>query len=329
MIPSTMAREDVMLNLDSREKPTSSRQNDRSRQADVPLHAAPDLHRLLAAFNKGRLRPAIAAADWRERIAADAEMRLLEAQFLEHERAAIAAGAAAAPSDPAGFVAWFETLEQNGPGQGDPLFPYLANDADYNEMRWFLAQEVAGEAGFDDLVALTQVGFPVQAKLELARNYWDEMGRGNRKGMHGPMLHTLARALNVVPIAETTVWQSLALNNLMIGLAVNRHYAFQSIGALGVIELTAPGRAVQVSAGLRRLGVSAKSRHYFELHAVLDRKHSQSWNREILCSLVAERPEAAAPIAEGALLRLSFGERCFKRYRAQFAVPEDVATMRR
>ena len=49
-------------------------------------------------------------------------------------------------------------------------------------------QEAAGEAGFDDLVAMTQVKLPTRAKLELARNYWDEMGRGNPKGMHGPML---------------------------------------------------------------------------------------------------------------------------------------------
>ena len=48
-----------------------------------------------------------------------------------------------------------------------------------DQMRWFLTQEVAGEAGFDDLAALTQVKMPQQAKLEIARNYWDEMGRGN------------------------------------------------------------------------------------------------------------------------------------------------------
>jgi hypothetical protein len=60
------------------------------------------------------------------------------------------------------------------------------------EMKWFLTQEVAGEAGFEDLTALTQVKLPPRAKLELARNYWDEMGRGNAKGMHGPLLATLA-----------------------------------------------------------------------------------------------------------------------------------------
>ncbi len=69
-------------------------------------------------------------------------------------------------------------------------------------MRWFLQQEVAGEAGFDDLVAMCQVKMPTQAKLELARNYWDEMGRGAEAGMHGPMLDQLAKALELEPTIE-------------------------------------------------------------------------------------------------------------------------------
>jgi hypothetical protein len=286
----------------------------------APRQSALDLDRTLATFNTQRLRPGLAGSDWRDQIAHEAAMRALEAEFVEQERAAVTARAATAPCEADAFVGWFEALRLDGPGQGDLLFPYLATQANRDEMRWFLAQEVAGEAGFDDLVAMTQVGFPVDAKLELARNYWDEMGRGNRKGMHGPMLQTLACALEVVPTLETTVWEALALNNLMVGLATNRRYAFQSIGALGVIELTAPGRSLQVNAGLKRLGVPAKARHYFELHAILDVKHSESWNREILCSLLTAMPHAAAPIAEGALLRLSAGARCFQRYRSQFGL---------
>ena len=60
-------------------------------------------------------------------------------------------------------------------------------------MLWFLTQEVAGEAGFDDLLAMTQVKMPVTAKLEMARNYWDEMGRGRDTAMHGPLLERLGK----------------------------------------------------------------------------------------------------------------------------------------
>jgi hypothetical protein len=182
-------------------------------------------------------------------------------------------------------------------------------------MRWFLEQEVAGEAGFEDLLAITQVKMPRRAKLEMARNFWDEMGRGDAKGMHGPMLEHLAAALHLRPTIETTVAESLALANMMLALAWNRHLAFHSVGALGVIEMTAPGRAVYVSRGLNRLGVARKDSHYFALHAVLDVKHSEAWNREVLRPLVVEDPARARPIAEGALLRLWCGAKCFERYR--------------
>jgi Iron-containing redox enzyme len=109
----------------------------------------------------------------------------------------------------------------------------------------------------------------------------------------------------------------------MAGLAANRRYAYQSIGALGVIELTAPERAAAVSKGLRRLGVVADDRRYFDLHAVLDVKHSQAWNANVLHPLVREQPETARAIAEGALMRLEAGRRCFERYRAEFGLQFD------
>jgi pyrroloquinoline quinone (PQQ) biosynthesis protein C len=187
-------------------------------------------------------------------------------------------------------------------------------------MCWFLTQEVAGEAGFDDLAALTQMRMPVRPKLEIARNYWDEMGRGNAKGMHGPMLEHLATRLGLQPRIETTVWESLALANVMAGLAANRRFAYQAVGALGIVEQTAPGRSAQVAAGLKRLGVPAGDRHYFALHAVLDVKHAAAWNAEAIWPLVAEDPRYATAIAEGALMRLECGAACFRRYRRELGL---------
>jgi hypothetical protein len=231
--------------------------------------------------------------------------------------------AAAAPTDADGFVDWFEALEEKGPGQHDRLFDWLEADAELDDLKLYLTQEAAGEAGFDDLVALTQVRLPDRPKMELARNYWDEMGRGNPKGMHGPMLHYVVEALGLNPRIETTCWESLALANAMTAMAVNRNYAWHSVGALGAIELTAPARSAAVSRTMRRLGFEAKLRRYFDLHAVLDIKHSEEWNKEAIRPLVedrAEGPARARAMAEGALMRLKCGERCFERYREMLGV---------
>jgi hypothetical protein len=271
--------------------------------------------RALAHWNRRRLAPAFPSADWARTLDEDSRMQRLEGGFLEELRAEIADRAADAPEDPDGFVAWFEALNEDGPGQGDPLFPWLAGEADLDSFKYFLSQEAAGEAGFEDLTAMTQVKVPAAAKLELANNYWDEMGRGNPKGMHGPMLDGLIRELGLKAEIEDTVWESLALANAMTAMAMNRRYAWHSIGALGAIELTAPGRSRATADGLKRLGLDGKARRYFELHAVLDVRHSQDWNEKVIRPLVEEDPRRARAMAEGALIRLTAGARCFERYR--------------
>ncbi|TDH58058.1 iron-containing redox enzyme family protein [Dankookia rubra] len=288
--------------------------------SDGLITAETALQRNLAAFNRERFDPALPMVDWRSGIDRMAEGLREEGAFLEERRAAVSARAAEAPRDADKFVRWFEALEKDGPGQHDPLFPWLAKTATMEQMRWFLTQEIAGEAGFEDLSALTQVKLPVRPKLEIARNYWDEMGRGNPKGMHGPLLEALAEHLGLEPRVETTVWEALALANVMAGLAANRRYAYHSVGALGVIEQTAPARAALVGKGLKRLGVLSGDRHYFDLHAILDVKHSAAWNSEAIHPLVASNPVLAPAIAEGALMRLECGAACFQRYRQEFEI---------
>ena len=275
------------------------------------------VQRKLAHWNRERMEPRLPDSNWRDTLERDREMLEVEGAFLELLASEASEHAEGAPEHTREFVAWFEGLAETGPGQGDALFPWLENEASLDEMRWYLEQEAAGEAGFDDLTAYTQVKLPNRIKLELARNYWDEMGRGNAKGMHGPMLQRLVDALALQPTIDTTVWQSLALANAMTAMATRRAYAWHALGALGGIELTAPGRSAAVAAGLKRLGISGKDRLYFDLHATLDVKHSAAWNAEAIVPAVDEDPRRARAIAEGALMRLTCGARCFERYRQE------------
>jgi hypothetical protein len=273
------------------------------------------LHTGLAQWNRRRLAVQTPTPDWTADLARDHRMLRLEGAFIEAFRTLVAPMVADVPQDADGFVAWFEALKDGGPGQWDPLFDWLAAEADLGQMRWFLTQEAAGEAGFDDLVAMTQVKLPARPKMELARNYWDEMGRGQMAGMHGPMLDRTVERLQLSPSIEGTCWQSLCLANTMTALATTRRYVYQSIGALGVVELTAPTRVGSVDAGLKRLGVPPEGRKYFALHAQIDIEHSRGWNAEALAPLVAETPSCAPHMAEGAIMRLICGEQCFEAYR--------------
>lgn len=286
-----------------------------------------DAHLELARFNRTRLVPGFPTVSWRRGLQKEMEMRVLERKLLETEREFIREQARTAPREKDAFIAWFEDLKRTGPGQNSPLFNWLAKSATREQYRWFIQQEVAGEAGFEDLTALTQVKVPSRAKLEMARNYWDEMGRGNEAGMHGPMLGRVAKEFGLSAYElEDVVPEALALANVLVALASNREYAYHSIGALGVIELTAPGRSKKVYEGLKRLQVSAEGQTYYLLHSALDIKHSETWNKEVLAPILQETPQAAPYIAEGALMRLNAGARCFERYMRELGLTGRLAS---
>ena len=293
---------------------------------EISLEMTPKkkLHTQLSKFNQHRLTPSFITDDWPSSIQIDADLLIKEGEFVEHERQHVQQYLVHMPNEADAFMRWFENLKEEAPGQGDALFPWLAKNSTIEQMRWFLQQEAAGEAGFDDLVAMTQVKLPPQAKLEMARNYWDEMGRGHLNSMHGLMLESTVRDLNLTPNIEDTVWESLALANLMSAMAINRRYAYQSIGALGAVEMTAPTRVGYVNEGLKRLNVDFEARKYFQLHATLDIKHSQAWNREVIYSLVQSNPLTAKPIAEGALMRLCCGAKSYEKYKLVLGIHTNV-----
>jgi hypothetical protein len=289
------------------------------RIGDKPLTEtidAHDLHVGLNAFNRARLQPVLPSAEWEHDLPFMRAAEMIEARFLEEERAQTQAQVARMPRDPKGFIEWFVELKESGPGQYDPFFDYLAYDADRSELKYFIKQEFCGEIGFDDLVALTQVRFPEQAKLELARNFWDEQGQGKREDIHGPLYVTMAHEMGVHDTRESELlWETLAVANILTGLACNRRYAWHSLGAMSVLELTSPTRASRVAKGLDRIGASASACRYFELHTVVDVEHWKGWLAEVIVPLLAENPDVAVPLAEGALLRLNSGARLIRKYR--------------
>ena len=108
------------------------------------------------------------------------------------------------PTDALAFIDWFKIYKQKHLVK-TTLFLWLATDATMSQMRWFLQQDAADEAGFDDLVALSQIKLPPQSKLELARNYWDEMSRGHLPAMHGLMLKRTVKDLDLLLPLKTLI----------------------------------------------------------------------------------------------------------------------------
>jgi hypothetical protein len=278
------------------------------------------LHRSLAATHVLRLCPRVGSDDddWNRRLEEELVARSMERQLVESERAAIASEVRTVPTTERGFIAWFDDVVQSSPAQHDPFFPWLAERASLPQMRWFLEQELAGDSGLEDLVALAQLRLPSRPKLELARSYWLELGKDHAQGTESSLLGILKHELRVEP--KHVVWETLALGNLMVALATCRDYAYQAIGALGALELTLPARAAFIDAGLERLGAEATTRRYFSLSAAPDIRHNQAWRHEVFRPLVAADPRIGWLLAEGALMRLRAEARCYARYRRELSL---------
>lgn len=271
------------------------------------------LHRRLADFNRSRLNPSYEVQDWQQQLRQEMELRTVEGHFLEAERGRVQAQAEMAPHQPRELVNWLEGLKRVAFEQSAGFFPWLAEEASSRDMSWFLAQEMVTERDVEDLLALTQVKQPWRAKLEMARDYWDEMGQGNRAATRAKLLDCLIEDLHM-ETPQALAWESLARHNLMLGLATNRRYAYQALGALGIAEATAAEPAAHVNAGLARLGFSAEARGYFAVRERLAPLRAHAWNEGVVLPLVARDAGCATAIAEGALMRLSADARCWRRY---------------
>jgi Iron-containing redox enzyme len=189
------------------------------------------------------------------------------------------------------------------------VYTWLADEADREAATAFLAVEGGPDGGFDDLVAVCQVGLAGEPKLEMARNYWDEMGRGVAAGVHTELhrRYTAGAGVAVPPPVDQPV---PALERRLLGsvLATNRRLQPEMVGALGLVELQAGPRCRHVAAGLRRLGFPEETVAFYAEHAVADPRHGKDWLDHVVALLAAD-PRWTAGIVRGARWRAEVDRR--------------------
>jgi hypothetical protein len=183
-------------------------------------------------------------------------------------------------------------------------YRWLAKTATWDELVRFLALEGGPDGGFDDLVALCQVGLAGSAKLELGKNYWDEMGCGDPAGVHTVLHQDMAAAIGL-PQVRREDQPVEALERVAVGglLATNRWLQPEMVGALGLLELQAGPRCRLVVQAFDRLGAPAAAYPFYVEHAEVDPVHGKDWMDNAVVPLVAERPEWGPRIVKGAWWR--------------------------
>lgn len=183
-------------------------------------------------------------------------------------------------------------------------YRWLAETASWEEVVHFLALEGGPDAGFDDLVAACQLGLHGRAKLELATNYWDEMGNGRLEHVHTALHEQMVAAIDLSRIAPddqpTEALERAAAGSL---LATNRYLQPELLGALGLTELQAGPRCRMVVRAFDRLGAPAGAYPFYAVHAQVDPLHGRAWLENAIAPTVAELPEWGPRILRGAAWR--------------------------
>lgn len=182
------------------------------------------------------------------------------------------------------------------------IYQWVAEEGALAPVLHFLALEAGPDDLFDDLVATCQIGLPLgPAKMELASNYWDEMGNGNFEDVHNVLYQRFVDAVDLPDIPREDHPIEALERAAMLGLvATNRWLQPEMLGALGLIELEAGPHCRYVDIGLGRLGASDDARAFYKMHAVVDPVHGKGWLENAVAPLVSDHPDWGPRILRGA-----------------------------
>jgi len=183
------------------------------------------------------------------------------------------------------------------------VYDWLALEADPEEIVDFLSLEGGPDGGFDDLVAACQIGLDGTPKLELAQNYWDEMGNGSLARVHTELHRKLSLALGLsCPAPHAQPVAALERSVLTGLLATNRWLQPELLGALGLLELQAGPRCRKVVAALERIGAGEDAIDFYAEHATVDPRHGKDWVDKAVAPF-EDDPKWVAGIVRGARWR--------------------------
>jgi pyrroloquinoline quinone (PQQ) biosynthesis protein C len=205
------------------------------------------------------------------------------------------------------FHTWLLQTIRNHRAWNHPYYEqFLRNEANREDVAWFITQEAGLDARFDDMLALLQVGTSGITKMEIAANFWDEMGNGELEKVHTRMFAEALEKLGVNPAeAERNfTLESLISANTSMYMVLRRNAFYKGIGYCAVTEYLAPKRFKHVLYAWDRLDLPDETAEYHRVHVEVDAAHAYGWFRNVVQPLVDQNQAAAREVALGALYRL-------------------------
>ncbi len=163
--------------------------------------------------------------------------------------------------------------------------PYQLKEADPHT--WVLPRLSAGTKG------------PV-AKIQ-----FDEYGNGNVARMHSVLFANTMRSLGLDDTygayLDVVPGVTLATVNLISMLGLHRRHRGRVLGHLALFEMTSALPMSRYASALRRFGLDQAACEFYDVHVEADNDHSAIAQKDMVTSLIAEEPEMAPEVVEGAM----------------------------
>lgn len=238
--------------------------------------------------------------------------RLLEDATMASENRWIEPGTIeSAPAEGRAFLSWLKGIARGHRVFKHPYYvDFINHHAQESELRTYVIQESLVDGRFDDFLAMMQVGTAGAAKMEIANNFWDEMGNGKPEEVHTTLF---GKIYEVFDIREDELEGAMTASDLLSGnLAVllcrYRHLYPEAVGYLGMTEWLAPDRFTNVVRAWERLGLPDAGIVYHRLHITIDSKHAAGWFHNVVVPACTS-DYMRNGIARGSLWRLNSSAR--------------------
>jgi hypothetical protein len=155
-----------------------------------------------------------------------------------------------------------------------------------------------------------QVGTSGGTKMEIAQNFWDEMGNGIDSQVHTSLFNQIFTVFDISAddFEEGLTAEALLSGNLVFMLCRYRQFFPEAVGFLGMTEWLVPDRFVNVLHAWERLGLPPTGIAYHRLHVTVDAGHAAGWFRNVVLPH-AESPFMRRGMARGAIWRLNSSAR--------------------
>jgi hypothetical protein len=152
-----------------------------------------------------------------------------------------------------------------------------------------------------------------RAKAAAVEIQYDEYGEGRAAAMHAELFATTMTALGLDPrygaYRDLLPGPTLATGNLVTMLGLHRRWRAACAGHLALFEMTSVTPMSRYSATLRRLGLGAGARRFYDVHVAADAWHEQLALRELVGGLLEPEPDAGGLVLFGARALMAVEQR--------------------